>query len=55
MTDVSFDALVLDRPAGARVPRMRGLTLVREIGREAQWHLAFTNRRPHRWAKWLIA
>ena len=40
MTDVSFDALVLDRPARARVPRMRGLTLVREIGREALYGLA---------------
>jgi putative ABC transport system permease protein len=40
MTEVSFDALVLDRPARARVPRVRGLTLVREIGREALYGLA---------------
>ena len=40
MTEISFDALVVERPAAARVPRMRGLTLFREIGREAMYGLA---------------
>jgi len=40
MTEISFDALVLDRPALKTVSRMRGLTLVREVAREAIYGLA---------------
>jgi putative ABC transport system permease protein len=40
MTEIGFDELVLNRPAVARAPRLRGLTLVREITREAMYGLA---------------
>jgi len=40
MTEISFDALVLDRPALKTVSRMRGLTLFREVAREAMYGLA---------------
>jgi putative ABC transport system permease protein len=40
MTEISFDALVLDRPVVARASRLRGLTLLREISREAMYGLA---------------
>ncbi len=40
MTEISLDALVLDRPAAGAVSRMRGLRLLREIAREALFGLA---------------
>jgi len=40
MTEISFDGLVLDRPAVKRTSRIRGLTLVREVAREAMYGLA---------------
>src|SRR5512134_2250412 len=40
MTEISFDALVVAKPAVARVPRLRGWTLLREITREALYGLA---------------
>ena len=39
MTEISFDGVVVQRPAVARVPRLRGLTLLREIAREAMYGL----------------
>ena len=39
MTEISFDGVVVQRPAVARVPRLRGLTLLREVAREAMYGL----------------
>ena len=39
MTEFSFDGVVVQRPAVARVPRLRGLTLLREVAREAMYGL----------------
>ena len=40
MTEISFDALAMNPPAVTTRSRMRGLTLVREIAREAMYGLA---------------
>src|SRR5215208_3604679 len=40
MTEISFDGVVLDRPIARAASRMRGLTLVREVAREAMYGLA---------------
>ena len=40
MTEISFDALAMNPPAITTRSRMRGLTLVREIAREAMYGLA---------------
>src|SRR4026209_1470162 len=40
MTEISFDGVVVQRPAVARGARLRGLTLTREIAREAMYGLA---------------
>jgi putative ABC transport system permease protein len=40
MTEISFDGVVLDRPIVRTASRLRGLTLVREVAREAMYGLA---------------
>jgi hypothetical protein len=46
MTEISFEGVVLERPAVGKPSRMRGLTLVREVAREAMYGLAGTRVPP---------